>query len=300
MRYLFLIITFWPLLALSQGAVLIETGHKPVSQDSRRADQAEKKTPETVSQETERSRLGEIPAVPEEPHEIEGFRKSADFISRYKPNYFISGEPDTKIQFSFKYQLLRKAELYFGYKQMIFWELFERSRPIMEVNYNPEFFYRWSFDDSPPDFPLEYVQFGFWGHESNGRENSESRSWNKSYIQLNTKSRLEDYLFEWSGQLYTLYSFDPGNRDVQRYLGFGEMTFAISNFSGSFVDESQIYLRIFTGQGFDKGGRELGARFRLFWGELTPLFFMQLYDGYGESQIKYNVNEQTFRAGFSF
>ncbi|MGE0633108.1 MAG: phospholipase A [Pseudobdellovibrionaceae bacterium] len=223
-------------------------------------------------------------------------RGSIDYLTRYKPNYFISGDPDTKIQFSFKYQLLRNYGLFFGYRQLIFWELFERSRPIVEVNYNPEFFWRLPLEDSV----VQYFQIGFWGHDSNGLEGPVSRSYDKHYLQLNTRTALASTDFEWSGQLYTFSNFDPDSEEIREYLGYGEMTFGFVNFFGDFLEQSHFYLRLYTGASFGKGGRELGAKFRVFWGEFTPLFFVQYFDGYGESQLRMTEYERALRAGIAF
>src|SRR5690606_24440532 len=63
---------------------------------------------------------------------------------RYRDIYFLSGEPDTKIQLSLKVRLLKNVDFYFGYSQVMFWKLFiERSSPFHDVAYNPELFYVW-------------------------------------------------------------------------------------------------------------------------------------------------------------
>src|SRR5690349_6212575 len=64
-------------------------------------------------------------------------------IFRHNMNYFISGRPDTKVQFSFKMQVIRDWNLFFGYTQVMFWDIPKESSPFTDVNYNPELFYRW-------------------------------------------------------------------------------------------------------------------------------------------------------------
>jgi outer membrane phospholipase A len=68
-------------------------------------------------------------------------------VYRHQPTYFISGVPNTKLQLSLKLQLIRNAPVFVGYTQLAVWDLFVRkSSPIRDINFNPEFFYRLSFD----------------------------------------------------------------------------------------------------------------------------------------------------------
>ena len=65
-------------------------------------------------------------------------------LTAYKPVYFITGYPNTKVQISFKYQLFDNLDLYFGYSQLAFWELLtKKSSPFGDINFNPELFYNW-------------------------------------------------------------------------------------------------------------------------------------------------------------
>src|ERR1700761_9482095 len=63
-------------------------------------------------------------------------------IENYKPMYFIMGSPNTKIELSFKIKLVEAGNLYFGYTQLMFWELFQKDAFFHDLNYIPELFYR--------------------------------------------------------------------------------------------------------------------------------------------------------------
>ena len=59
---------------------------------------------------------------------------------QFKPTYFLMGTPYTKIEFSFKADVIRSVPLYFGYTQLMFWELFVQSPYFYDIDYNPEVF----------------------------------------------------------------------------------------------------------------------------------------------------------------
>jgi outer membrane phospholipase A len=68
------------------------------------------------------------------------------WLEGYKPNYFLYGTPDSKIQLSAKVQILEEARLYFGYSQLMFWNISYASSPIADVNFNPELFFQMNPD----------------------------------------------------------------------------------------------------------------------------------------------------------
>ena len=57
----------------------------------------------------------------------------------HKLNYFIFGNPDdqVKAQIEFKYEIIRESELFIAYSQYIFWNLYNSSTHISELNFNP-------------------------------------------------------------------------------------------------------------------------------------------------------------------
>ncbi len=69
-------------------------------------------------------------------------REPIPFLERYKPSYFLLGHPITKVQVSFRVQLVRDLPVHFGYTQLMMWDLFKSSAPFRDLNYNPDLFYR--------------------------------------------------------------------------------------------------------------------------------------------------------------
>ncbi|MEZ4816285.1 MAG: hypothetical protein R3A80_13955, partial [Bdellovibrionota bacterium] len=68
-------------------------------------------------------------SVPE-PEKVEA--KDRFNLSYYEPMYFLFGNPTSKVNFSFKYQGIRRIPFYFGYVQNIFWLLKEDSKPFRD------------------------------------------------------------------------------------------------------------------------------------------------------------------------
>lgn len=101
-------------------------------------------------------------------------------LQLYKPDYFLMGQPDTKIQFSFKFRLLEDYNLYFGYTQLMNWQLVRSDPYFADINYNPEFFYRFNINGSS----TTWADFGPFEHESNGKGGAEERSWNRTYARI--------------------------------------------------------------------------------------------------------------------
>ena len=124
--------------------------------------------------------------------EIKDTIKTMPAFSIYQDNYFISGVPtnkeisknnsDIKYQISFK-QLVTRATLPFNsylfltYSQKAFWDVYKRSSPFAEVNFNPgvglgkPVFNKNDKIVGLAEFKME--------HESNGRDSIASRSWNR-------------------------------------------------------------------------------------------------------------------------
>ncbi|MDE2510111.1 MAG: phospholipase A [Elusimicrobia bacterium] len=96
----------------------------------------------------------------------------------YKPDYFLMGQPNAKIQGSMKIPLLQGEQLYFGYTQMMLWQLVRPDPFFSDISYNPEFFYRFALGDGT----ARWLDFGPFEHESNGRGGANERSWNRTYI----------------------------------------------------------------------------------------------------------------------
>ena len=187
--------------------------------------------------------------------------------------------------------LVESDGFYFAFTMKSFWQAYNTaiSAPFRETNYRPEIFYQ-------APLPIQWGEGSWQGtlgisHESNGRAEELSRSWNRVYAGLG-------YLGDrWVFGIQPWYRlpeskksntddptspFDPhgdDNPDILDYMGHYEFTGAYRwrdlEFSGLFRQNFA------TG----KGAQEFGISFPL-WGRTRGYF--QYFDGYGESLIDYN------------
>ncbi|MCP4132210.1 MAG: phospholipase A [bacterium] len=226
-------------------------------------------------------------------------------FSLYKSNYMVFGNYSDQVkgQISFKYELVQDWGIHIGYSQYMFWDLYKSSSPFREVNYNPELFWRWDAEFGA----LDYLQAGFYEHESNGKDGASSRSWDRSYLQfqLSVGERVNLGL-----DLKGFYSYRiaSDNSDIVDYVGYYEakIFLKLSGEGGdSMLDKEEIYLLWGTGKnnyGFDfaKGWYEAGVKVRLLFAAIQPYLYLQGFYGYGESLIDYNKKDWAIRFGFVF
>jgi len=212
---------------------------------------------------------------------------------------------ETEFQVSIKVALARDTftegdAVQFGFTIKSFWQTFnsDESSPFRETNYQPEVWYR---------RPIPWNSFGsdtmLWGigaeHQSNGRNQPISRSWNRVYTTVTWLT--DDYAFRFK-PWYRIPEDDKDdptdtdgddNPDIHKYMGYFE-------FSGIYrADEYEfgVELRNNVGSGADhsRGAIQLDFTFPLY-GRVRG--YAQLFNGYGNSLIDYNHN--ITRAGIGF
>lgn len=224
-------------------------------------------------------------------------------IEGYRPSYFLYGNPDSKLQVSFKVQLLERYRVYFAYSQLMFWELREDSKPFRDLNFNPELFYRYIRTEESN----WHVDLGM-EHESNGRGGDDSRSWNRTFVRYSFKIKgMEEpeLYFDTKFWFAPTSSFDVTNFDIQRYRGFWEIYLTATNFLGGAFDRHDLSFRLYPGgpSGTDplRGGQELTFRFVGAFKPLAlPMLTLQLFNGYGENLLDYKRRRTIFRVGIGF
>lgn len=186
--------------------------------------------------------------------------------------------------------------LYFAFTVEAWWQLYSDkiSKPFRETNYRPEFFYL---------TPLSFQPFGgntalIIGaeHQSNGRSQVLSRSWNRIYTGLLWEKGDFAMTFQpwWRvPEKEDEYIGDPqgdDNPDIHEYMGHFEL--------GAAYTWDDFELNVMTRQNFatSKGSVELGLSFPL-WGRLRG--YGTLFSGYGESLIDYNHSQTRFGLGIA-
>jgi phospholipase A1 len=223
----------------------------------------------------------------------------------HKPNYILiyaysdndEGRKnyETKFQISAKVRVLRVYDWawYFAYSQKSFWQIYdeENSRPFREINFNPETFIR-SGMWSGFRFDLGYE------HESNGQSVETSRSWDRAYLFPYFEN---DYMAAGIKGWYRIKEKEKKtpedvkgdqNPDIQKYYGYGELylTMKIRSFNlGSQFRYNYAY---------KKGSMKFDATFPVI--SKSIYWYIQYWQGYGESLVDYNINQKNIGFGFMF
>jgi phospholipase A1 len=198
---------------------------------------------------------------------------------------------ELKFQLSLKIKAVQglfkgNGDLWIGYTQTSRMQIFNSalSRPFRETNYEPEVLL---------SFRTNYRLLGFTGrlltaglvHQSNGRAEPLSRSWNRIVAQIGLERRSTTLLFRPWWRIPEASSRDD-NPEIENFLG-----------SGEFLIMHGIHRHLFTLQVRSSvlidpflGGSVMGEWSYTVRGNLK--LYLQVFHGYGESMIDYN-HEQT-------
>lgn len=210
---------------------------------------------------------------------------------------------ETKFQFSAKSEIgnyrdleflgFRNFRLWGAFTQQAFWQAFNvgNSSPFRESNYEPELIGTFGTGNVQG---WKLLNLGF-SHQSNGRSEPASRSWNRLYLQGG---------WEWD-EVYVLgrgwwrlpeKASKDDNPDLTRYLGRAEM---IVHWLPDRDDEIIMLLRSNLNTHGHKGFVQLDWASPFKVGRSSQLNF-QLTSGYGDSLIDYNHYQTTFAIGIVF
>lgn len=207
---------------------------------------------------------------------------------------------EAKLQLSFKSKLLQNVggsatDLWFGYTQQSYWQAANGrySSPFRETNYEPEIIAVRPLDVALPGVRVRYVAAAF-THESNGRGETLSRSWNRLIGEVAAEAG------PWSVHVRPWVRVDPAagqrddNPDIQDFVGRGELI-GVYRRAGHVVT-----LR---GRHSLRAGERSHGSARIDWafplaGNLNG--HVQLFTGYGESLIDYNHRQSALGVGVSF
>lgn len=221
-------------------------------------------------------------------------------VSVYEPVYFIVGGDgglNAKFQISLRYQLFdgRGAlasrlpwidDLYLSYSQTSLWDLGDLSKPFKDSSYRPRLFY--SNYDLARFFDGQLrvgVETGF-GHESNGKEGEDSRSFNMLYARPTLTLGDPAGLRFFAAPLIHNYISDDENPDLKDYRGYVDWVLGVGAKGGL-----DFWTTLRKGERSDYGSIELNVSYplsKLSGGDLTGWLTLQYFNGYGESLLDYN------------
>ena len=192
--------------------------------------------------------------------------------------------------------LLPNADLWFAYTQRSLWQVWSptHSSPFRSTDYQPEAIYvlpvssrfgRW-----PGDGTWGKVELGV-AHQSNGRSDPLSRSWNRVYA--STSFTRGDFALSatFDHRLHEDIE-DDDNPDLTRYIGNTELR--ASWVPG--VATTSLTWRTHN-KSVDKGSLQLDWSYPINLAQPQGLrWYVQLFSGYGESLLDYNHRQN--RIGF--
>lgn len=159
----------------------------------------------------------------------------------------------------------------------------EESAPFRETNYEPQLFLGFATDYRVAGWSLRDVEMGY-NHDSNGRSEPTSRSWNRLYTRLMAENG--NWLVEvkpW----YVIGSTDD-NPDITKYMGYYQLK--LGYHLGDAVLSAKGQYNWNTGY----GGAELGVSYPI---TKHVRLYTRVYSGYGESLIDYNFNQTRVGVG---
>ena len=197
---------------------------------------------------------------------------------------------EVKFQLSLAFPLWRgilgeNSLLGASYTQKSWWQLSnsKESAPFRETNYEPKLFLGFATDYQLAGWTLRDVEMGY-NHDSNGRSDPTSRSWNRLYARLMAQNG--NWLVEvkpW----YVVGSTND-NPDITKYMGYYRLKVGYQ--LGDAILSAQGQYNWNSGY----GGAELGVSYPI---TRHVRFYTQVYSGYGESLIDYNFNQTRVGVG---
>ena len=202
-------------------------------------------------------------------------------------------ETEAEFQISFKIKawqnlLSTRADLWFGYTQQSQWQVYspQISRPFRETNYEPEVFVILPTDYSLLGLRGRFLGAGF-AHQSNGRSDPLSRSWNRAYLQFGfERGNFSLVLRPWYRFRESLENDD--NPDITDYLGHGDLLAVY------LWGEHQLSLLARYNASTHHGALQGGWSFPI---DEKLKGYVKFFSGYGETLIDYNWKQTTVGIG---
>ncbi len=203
---------------------------------------------------------------------------------------------EVKFQFSAKFNLAEDifgnvGDVYFAYTQRSWWQAYntDASSPFRETNYEPEVFI---------DFDNAWSALGWvntrnriaFNHQSNGRSDPLSRSWNRVYLESTLQRG------DWALTLAPHWRVpesdgDDDNPDIERFVGYGDIRLA-KRLQNNHEFAGQLRGNPSTGN--------YGTQVDYSWPAFNSVrAHVQYYYGYGESMIDYDNRVHRLSLGFS-
>lgn len=249
---------------------------------------------------------GQIVNIPDAPKlDTDSIRRDFDlgpYFGLYKDNYFIIGAPigykatkynsDVKFQISVSQRLTRATlpwgtYLYLFYTQKCFWNVFENSMPMTDLNFNPGI--GWSKPLFARDRFIGKVTL-ILEHESNGRDGLQSRSWNKISLAANI---IIDPTLTVHGKAWIPIIDGGQNKDILDYCGIYQVGTSFTTINKRFGLSVLLTKR----RGWNLNyNTTVELSYRIFPRD-NQFLFLQYYNGYGEGLLAFKEFHSMLRVG---
>jgi len=207
---------------------------------------------------------------------------------------------EAKFQLSFKVKAWqdlfdKDVDLWLTYTQLSFWQLYNSafSSPFRDNNYEPEILVNFRTNYKVLGFNGRFINVGL-NHQSNGRSQPQSRSWNRAVVNVGLEKNNFDLLLKTWYRIPESEGNDD-NPDISKYMGYGELW-------GTYYWDKHKFSVMFRNN--LRPDNNLGA-VQLDWSFPLPFikddrfcFYIQYFNGYGEGLLDYNKSINRISAGF--
>lgn len=203
-------------------------------------------------------------------------------------------ETEFKFQLSFKTKLwtnilASRASLYAAYTNTSWWQAYNKaeSSPFRETNHQPELFLDVQTGFKLGDWELANIRFGA-EHNSNGRSGEFSRTWNRLYTQFSFSNEFNQiHVKPWVS-----ISDIEDNPNIEEFRGRAELA------GEHMIGKHDLGWKLkHTLDNNNRGSVEADWSYPVN-GREDVRFFVQYFDGYGESLIDYNLKARRLSLGF--
>lgn len=251
---------------------------------------------------------GQLIPVEDQKEFVDSLKHELDYgpyFGLYKDNYFTVGtapfrkptatNSDVKFQISLAIRLTDAvlpwhSFIFLMYTQKTFWNVFQESLPMHDLNFNPGI--GWTKPFFNKDRYVGKLTLLI-EHESNGKDGDDSRSWNR--VSIGGSTIIDEWLMV-HAKFWIPIIDGMNNKDILDYCGIYQHGLVITTPNKKFS---------FGLTGVKRKGWNLN--FNTIWDfswrvhEKSNLnLFVQYYNGYGENLIDYNQFHSRLRVGIIF
>ncbi|MBB1150519.1 MULTISPECIES: phospholipase A [unclassified Myroides] len=207
-------------------------------------------------------------------------------------------ETEIRFQLSFKTKVVEgllfgKGDIWLAFTQTANWQAYNEkiSRPFRELNYEPEIIFNYPLDLSLHNLKFKMAGLAF-NHQSNGKSEPTSRSWNRLVFHLGMEYRDWTIMVKPWMRLKEKNKSDDNAR-ISEYYGKGELTVAYQRNGQVFTFMMRNNMRLNEDY---RGFHEFTYTYPI---KNNLKAFFVINNGYGESLIDYNWNQTTIGVGIS-